>query len=265
MGFNGITDGKDRANVGSNGGLDVNVQDSTTPSVIIPFSQTTNSTTLGADTVVNAYTITVSDTTGFTDGKFITICDPSINRYWIGYQVGAPVGNVITVDRPLDAIYTNTCKIIAGITNMNVDGSLTTEVFSIREADGNVPTKFDITRLIITIYATSAVDLNKFGNLAELTNGITIRRVDGETRNILNWKSNGDIAASCYDITFYTASNPVQAVDGVCARITFAHSSKMGSVIRIGSGEDIEILINDDLSTLTKFFVMAEGHEVEDN
>jgi hypothetical protein len=36
----------------------------------------------------------------------------------------------------------------------------------------------------------------------------------------------------------------------------------MGVAIRLGPGEDLEVLIQDDISSLVKFHLIAEGHVV---
>jgi len=255
-----ITDGSTTLKIEPNGSMPVTLQDQTTPVVIVPFNRITNSTTITAPTVVDAYTITVASTTGFIDGGFIGLHDDANLLVWFGYQVGAPAGNVITVDRPIDAIFpTSGTEVDVGDTNMNVDGSSTTQTFSVRPHGTDFPVSIDITRIIITIYTDTAVDLVKFGDLARLSKGVTLRKTDGENVNIMNWKSNGELAGMCFDMNFYASTNPSQGQDGLAARLTFAGQSKMGVTVRIGQDEDLELLINDDLTDLAEFKVIAEG------
>jgi len=289
-GFTGITDGNDRVDVledgslpvtvkdmdldtiGSipiiiadplepNGSLPVTLQDQTTPPVIVPFSQTIATSYLAVATTLDDYTITVADSTGFVAGNLIGIGNIDTLQVWFGRQIGAPSGNIISVDRPLDGtIPANAVSVVtSGNTNMNVDGSGGTQTFVIRTGDPNFPIDIDITRIIITLYTDGVGDLATFGDLTALTKGVTIRRVDGITNNILNFKSNGDIAGMAYDMQFYSASNPQQGTNGLAARLTFGGQSKMGVVLRIGAGENLECLINDDLEDIIKFEIIAEG------
>ena len=110
---------------------------------------------------------------------------------------------------------------------------------------------------------SSAVDLSQFGNIAGgLLRGIVIRRVDGEYQNVLNAKTNGDLKNIMFDFDIEVTSGSQQ--DGFTGRLTFAGQNKMGAVIRIGADEDLQIVIQDDLTSLTSFTVIAEGSGVVD-
>jgi len=65
-----------------------------------------------------------------------------------------------------------------------------------------------------------------------------------------------------YDFNIETASGNQQ--DGFTGRLTFAGQNKMGAVIRIGSNEDLQVVIQDDLTSLSLFKMIAEGSEVVD-
>jgi len=239
-----------------NGSIPVTLQDQTSPVVIVPFNKITNSTTNTVATALDDYTVTVDDATGFSADDFISIWNLDLLSVWFGKVVGAPVGSVVTVDRPIDGVFPTGSIIEVGETNMAVDGSSTTQIFSIRSTGGDFPISIDITRIIITIYTDSAVDLASFGDLTKLSYGVTMRRTGGTVTNILNWKSNGELGGICFDMNFYTAIG--QGQDGLVSRLTFAGQSKMGAVIRIGQDEDLEIVINDNLTGLDKFEIIAE-------
>jgi hypothetical protein len=264
MGWNGITDGADRVNVGANGGLDVNIQDPTSPLVLLPLSNVSNETLLTAEvTDIDAYSFTVAVTTGFIDEAFIGLNDPLTGNFWFGHQVGAPVGNVISVDRPLSQVFPIGANAHAGSHNLNIDGSVTPQIFSLRPVGQDIDVSIDVTRLMLTMITATAADLTTFGDITGgLTKGITLRHRNGITYNVFNVKTNADIAGLSYDMNIYASTNPNQGVDGVTSRMTF---SKMGAVIRVGQNEDLEIIINDDLRTLTEFHVVAEGSVVTDN
>jgi hypothetical protein len=259
----------DIANVGVNGHLDVSIGDQTTPPLIVDMSRVTNTTTLTTATAINDTTIVVASATGFVDGAMITIADPVSGRYWIGHQIGAIATLTVTVDTPLDfAFPIATAEVAVGTHELSsTAGTLASPViYSVRAGEqSDVPTTIDVTRIIFTCTADQAVDLTNFCGITALTNGIVLRRVDGTTQNIFNVKSIGDLANIMYDTTVYSASNPQQGVNGMVGRLTFGGQSKMGVVIRIGPGEDLELLVQDDLTGISTFKIVAEGHVVQPN
>ena len=90
-----------------------------------------------------------------------------------------------------------------------------------------------------------------------------MRKVDGEQRNIFNAKTNGELANLMYDFDIEAATNPQQGQDGFTGRMTFGGQSKMGVVIRLGQGEDLQMLIQDNLSSLEILEIICEGHIVD--
>lgn len=247
----------------ANGSLPVTLQDQTTPPVILPMSKTKNvPTTTTVATAIDDYTITLASVTGYIDGNYIALINDELDQIFLAYQVGAPAGNVITLDRPLDYAFPIGSVVHAANTNMNVDGSVTPQIFSIRggEISAGIPNVLDITRVMLGMRCDSAADLSTFGNLAALTKGITLRKTDGSYYNIVNWKTNGEIGTTAFDMTIHAATNPIQGVDGVLARLTFGGQNKMGVVVRLGPTEDLELIINDDLTDLVRFGMLAEGH-----
>ncbi len=269
LGEDGVAYGDSFADVtnGFDNGIDVNVQDQTTPVVIAKFSQTTNQTTLSVDTAIDDDTITLTSVTGATDGKYITLFNPTESRFSLFTQVGAAAGNVITLDTPMDFAYDAGTFVDIGTINMAVDGSSTTQVFGLRGGGTppGVDLDFDVTRLIITCLTTTTPTLDQFGNITRLTKGLVCRRRDGTFQNIFNVKDNIEIAGILFD--FQLLSTVGQGQDGFWARITFAGPSKIGVALRLGVGEDLEILVQDALNTGTpnieRIEIVAEGHIVE--
>jgi hypothetical protein len=245
-------------------GQDVNVQDQTTPVVIAKFSQTTNQTTLSVAGSIDDTTITLASATGAAAGKYITLFNPTEERYSVFTQIGAAAGSVITLDTPLDFAYPVGTFIDIGTTNMAVDGSSTTQVFGLRGGGTppGVALDADITRLIFTCLTTTAPQLNQFGNITALTKGLVCRRRNDAYYNIFNVKDNIGIAGIMFDFQLLSAVGAGQ--DGFWARLTFAGMNKIGSAQRLKVGEDLEILVQDDLTTgtpnITSLEIVAEGH-----
>jgi hypothetical protein len=247
--------------VNARGGLDTNAQDQFTQTIIEKFNQVTNSTTLTALAVLYEYTVTVASTTGIIVGSHIIIFSPDLVRF-TSFDVLAINGSILTLDSPIDAAYPIGSFVDISFTDMSVNGAVTPQVFGVRGL-GIVPgidLTVDFTRIIMTCFTASAVSLAKFGDLAKLLRGLVLRNRNGETFNIFNVKDNGEIAGIALDWIPYTTINPQQGQHGFTVRLTF---TKLGVVQRLAMGQDLEIIVQDDLTGLTSLEIFAEGHVVD--
>lgn len=251
---------------------DSNLQDQTSRIIILKFNEISNSTTLSVAGVQNTNTITVSSNTGFTAGKYIIIFDRASKNFSFYTQIGPASGNIITLDTPLDFSYPSGTNVDVGITSMNVNGSVTPRIFGLRgigETTG-VDIKVDITRIMFHCVSDSPVNLTTFAGIAGgISKGLVCRKRDGIFNNIFNIKNNGDLEGGlAFDHTIHAATNPQQGVDGFSARLTFAGQNKIGVAVRLPIGEDLETIVQDDLSvgnpTITLLELTAEGHVVID-
>lgn len=240
---------------------DVNVQDKIKEPFLVKFNQAQQSTTLAAATVIEDYSVEIADVTGFEVGQYLIIYSPVSNRFYTGYILSI-VGTIIDVDTPLDSVFPIGAVVVGSITNMNVDGSTTPQVFGLRgvAVDDPLQQTFHITRIIFYCLTTSAVDLASFGNLTALTKGLVLRKRNGSYYNIFNVKSNGNIDGITLDWNAYESTNPNQGQDGFTARLTFNGDDKMGIVIDLTEGTDLEFIIQDALTDLTLLEVVAQGH-----
>lgn len=265
MGSVQITDGTKSVTLEPNGSLPVTLQDQGTPSVITKFSILEQATTITADVAIDDYTFTVASPTGISVGKYLSVFDP-IGVRFSNYNVIGIVGSVVTVDSPIDFAYPSGSYMDVQESNLAVNGSVTPVVSGVRNNAGSTPPPgieltIDVTRLIFHIITVSAVDLTLFGDIAALTNGLYCRRRDGEYFSIFNVKTNGEIASIMYDHEIHTAAP--HGIDGWVSRITFAGQNKMGVTQRLAINEDLEIIIQDNLSAITLFEIIAEGSVVE--
>lgn len=247
-----------------NGALPVNVQDQTTPIFGLYFLKPTGlPTTLASGTSVDDRTVTVASSANFSVGNQVGIFSSVSGggRFFFAEVLSISV-NDITIDTPLDHTFAVGDAVIAADKNMNVDGSSTPQIFELQGGGVDSGICVDIVRLLVSMECSSAVDLSKFGNLSKLTNGVVLRKKDGEYRNIFNVKSNSEISEECYDITFYESLNPSQGIDGMTARCTFGGQSKRGAVVRLEPGETLQLIIQDNLTGLVNFSIKAHGHIV---
>ena len=259
---------KAMAVTGGGQALDVALQDQTTDAIIVYFNQVHDSTALAVsvpDITTEPRIIVVDDATGIVVGSYIILFDPASVRFSTFFAT-AVNGVNITLDSPIDFEYPIGTFVDVAIVDMSVNGSVTPEVFGLRGvgAPPGVELSFDVTRIIFTCIADSPVSLSLFANLTALTNGLLLRSRNTRVKNIFNAKDNREIQGLMFDYTPSTATNPAQGEDGFVSRLTFGGQNKIGVVIRLPIGEDLEVWAQDNLLGITSFRIHAEGHIVED-
>ncbi|MCK5603253.1 hypothetical protein KAR91_15325 [Candidatus Pacearchaeota archaeon] len=250
--------------VGANpkGGIDVNLQDQHTLALDLKFIQAQGApTTLAANANPEDMSLTLTSVTGFVAGRIIGLFSSS-GIFYFGQQIGAAVGNVISLDTPIDKAFLIGDNVITAIHNMNVDGSSTRQIFQIGPVGGASEIDVDITRLAGYIQDGTAMDDALFGGLSALTYGIVFRYNNGIISNIWNAKSNSDLALLCAGDFNYTEKAPSGSF-GARLRNSYAGPEKHGVTIRLFPGDKLEIIIQDNLTGLEVFNLMAQGHIVD--
>ncbi len=246
--------------------ISICIQDQHTEPVDALFAQSVSEFTLAVDTVASGveagtliYSFTAVAGHGIAINDEIILLDPDADRSFQAIAIDV-VGNVITVDRPIDHVFPATTglgRII--ITNMAVDGSTTPQIFSARA--GTVP--IDFTRFLVTMLGGNAsMDDGLFGNIPALTNGLVFRIVNSFQKTIFTFKTNGDIKQFCFDVSY--ANNAPAGQTGLSARISFAGPEKHGVTLRIGPDDVLQWIVQDDLTELNALRVAAEGHFTQD-
>jgi hypothetical protein len=248
------------------GDASVIVGDQTTEPIDNLFLRSVATFTLDADTTVSGesagelvYTFEATTGHGLAASNEILLLDTTADREFYAIVTNVAT-DTITVDRPIDHIFPSATTLGREVSsNMAVDGSTTPVVFTARA--GSTP--WDITRLLIYMECNSSLDNSKFGNLTALGNGFVFRTFDGINKTIFNFKTNGDIAAFCYDSTIVPKSGGGN--DSLQARVTFGGQSKHGTVLRIRGDDRLQWIVQDDLSTggILKLQVILQGHKTE--
>jgi len=239
---------------------DVSVQSGTAPLYVVKFSNVVAETTTTSLGALDDYVINVTSAASFAVGQYLTIYSVADNRVFFA-DILAINTLAITLDRPLDFPFPSGSAVSVGSTEMNVDGSVTPQIFGVRNPSvADVPLEVDISRLMFAILTATTPTLTDFGDITNgITRGVQIRRVDGTYQNICNFKTNNEMKNIMYDLEITSASS--QSQDGLGGRFTF---ERLGQVVRIGAGEDLQIVIQDDLTSLDSFTIIAEGSEVTD-
>lgn len=213
--------------------------------------------TLGAIPDVGEF-ISLKEGTAFYQGEIITVTLISGNDY------------DLMMDSPLDFAFTTAA--VCSLRDPDLSNAVGTPgspiIYDVSPKNLVSTMRWDITRLLMSMVHTLAADDGKFGGIAALTNGILIRRKDSLFKNIFNAQTNGDMALHAFNVDYSDKAGG--GLFGTRVRRTFSGVEKAGVTIRLNNNADpniadeLQILVQDDLTALTKFEVVAQGHVVED-
>lgn len=213
---------------------------------------------LSTPTVTNEYTLNLFSGHGLTGGEILMMYDhiSGGDRYYTG-NVFSVDGDIITMDTPLSFAFDVTNTTVFHIQfEMNVDGSETTQTFLINNP---FETAADITKIIFLIRSTSDMDDSLFGSLPELEKGIVLRKVISSSENVNLWnvKNNGEFGM--IGSKKFQEKAP-SGEYGMQIDLSYAGMENHGVCLRLNQGESMELLIQDDLTSLTSFRSIIQGH-----
>ena len=245
--------------------VDVNIQDQTTPIVdLYMHVHRAGTITITEDTTRGSYTYSITSTLLPVVGNLV--CLKEAGEYYQGAVLSFTGSNpyVLTMDTPLDYAFTTDggCSLVEhDIATSN--GSSTPVIYHIRPPVGQ---KWDIVRVLFHIEDATAMDDGLFGGGAALTRGVVLRVVNGTWENIFNVKTNGEFAERAYDREYVTKP-PAGTGHALNVRRTFGGPSKNGVVIRLDgdTDEELQLIIQDDLTHLDHFHAIAQGHVVHED
>lgn len=241
---------------------DVYIQDQTSTMVDVYMCILQNMVTLASAASVGDYTLTLTTGHGFIVGEYICLRE---EIHYLQAQVLAVAGDVITIDQPVNYPFSTSAGGARQNTNGAVNGSVTPVVMGFQPYQ-NIAV--DVTRIIMFIEAEDSGDGTTFGGISALTNGIVFRKKENSHYvNYFNAKKNNDFAGVAYDINYDDRAAP-QNDYTVRVRRTFGGQDKAGVVIRLDGvktpADQLQVLIQDDLTDLIEFKVRVQGHYVED-
>jgi hypothetical protein len=240
----------------------LNIHDADVHNVIVNkylhFHDTTVETTLAVNSAKEDYQITVTDPTGFVVNDYLHINTTSTET--THPQIKTIVGSVFTLDRRLDVAHTAGDVITKAIINMTTQiGTMADPIIYYAAPEPNEI--WHLNRILFEMTHDTAGDLGKFGNHAELSNGVVIRAlVNSEYGTLTNWKNNGNIKTDMYDVAFDNRSGGGGSF-GTSGRGSF---NRAGAILRLdgANGDRFEVWIQDALNddTLNSFTMKAQGH-----
>lgn len=223
----------------SNGAIPINIQDQHTVPINSLFVRALSNFTLSSDTDISTitdlkYDINVTAGHGIAIGNEILLADVAADESLQAVVINV-VTNVITIDKPIDHIFSSAFTIgrIAS-SEMAVVGSLASPiVFSMRA--GAIPA--DMTMFKLAFLDATDMDDGKFGGMLALTNGLVLRVINNYQSTIFNFKTNLDL--KLFGQVDYSSKAPAGQY-GMLATLKFAGQSERGVTVRISTGDVIQ-------------------------
>lgn len=177
-----------------------------------------------------------------------------------GYDIKAIL---VSIGHPYQvAIVKMFCKQVGLNIPVGVNGASTPQIFRVSPLYMSNSVSWDITNIIFHIEDDAAMDDWKFGGLDALANGIVIRKKDGEYQHIFNAKTNGHLIDHCQSATYSLKTGG--GGYGFRALKAIGGQANSGVVIRLSaqSSDELQVIVQDDLTALQDFHVVAIGHLV---
>lgn len=234
-------------------GVEVSIQDYTGELESYFLINVKGNGTLTNDAMMFSNSINVSDTTGCVVGEAIYLYN---NESSFQALISGITGNTISFTPILDRdFYSNNSYYECGSTNLGVDGSVNPVTYCIHP-----PTNisWDIETLTINFIDNADMDASLFGSRAALTNGLLIRKTNGDYNNLFMIYNNNGFILRGFDYL-----NIPKAPSGVyIADFSLKFDKSYGSIINL-KGEDgdcIEIIVSDDLTSQTRIVASVAGH-----
>ncbi len=161
---------------------------------------------------------------------------------------------------PIGAVVLSTTR------DMNVDGSVTPQIFQIQAGSPTGKLAIDITRVLVECQTASAVDLSKFGDIiGGLTYGMYLRsKENGTFRNKAIIRLNSEFGLFALDWKPFATTNPVQGQDGFLWRFTINGPDKHGVTNRIiGNINTLHWVIQDNQTAINLLRSVGANYEVD--
>lgn len=243
-----------------NTALGVFIQDQTTQAIDVFLTADKGQVTTATEAVQGGHDVDLEPGHGAVIGDVI---ESRTAENYVQAEIINVVVDTITVSTPWSRTFPIGTTIGLGNPNLNVLGTqLAPVIFSI---DPSAVQNIDITRIILNFIDDQAMDFTSFGSLAQLTTGCTLRYLEqtGTFINHFNWRDNGELIERSFDHNFQ--SKVGGGSHGFVARSTWAGQDKRGVTIRVDGarGEEFQIVVQDDLTALNKFRIVAQGHIVQ--
>lgn len=202
--------------------------------------------------------IAVVSTVGFSIGDYIQIGGHIGDTTYT--KIVNIIGLIMYINRPLGHMRSAGVTVEKIILDLSSSlGTMSTpQSYKVFPSAGQV---WHIERIMIDMVHSTAGDLSLFGNIAQLVNGVIMRRFDG-TSGTFNtftvWNTNEDIFLDTASIEFL----PRSSGGGSYSTVSFGSFADIGLTIKLDAskGDYLEILIQDNITSLDNFKIKVQGH-----
>lgn len=206
--------------------------------------------------------IQVTDPSSFSVDDVVVLTTPGNIYFGLVLVVAA---DLLTCDSLIPFAFPEGSVIQSFTRDLNVNGAVTPQRFSIF-GSGAANVQLNITRLVMTALTTDPVDLSKFGDIVGgLLNGIMLQGVPAgpiPPSNQWNVKTNADLDnLTGGDFKTAAATNPAQGQDGFTARYTYGNPDKHDTIPPINIGDRIDLIIQDNLTTILQLLMLYGGNQ----
>lgn len=237
--------------------LDVYVTDQNSQIISIYALKKLNNTILSSETIVNSNIIYFENGHNCKYGDYLNFYgENKINQS----KVIGVTGNTIALNAPMDVIFTSGDTIERGTINLGINGTTGSTIF-IAKPSPNID--WHICQIVIYIEDDDTMDGSLFGSISALTKGVLIRKKNTTYDNILEITRNSQM--NMYGELKYNDRASSKGVYSLICKLKLNDKSTFGSVIELLSerNDQIEIIIQDDLSALKSFYISIHGHVVQ--
>lgn len=232
----------------------VSVQDPTREPIDLYICNTTGETTLAADAISGAESITVNSATGATQYQAVCMVE---NGNVFQTIISSISGTTINLGSPVDHGFTSGAYVMFANWNISLaNGSAISPVMYKIQPPAGV--KWHIYTIIASMEDNDVMYDSTFGGIPALTNGIAARIVNGHTKQLFLISNNGGFKEYGFQVDY----------DGKVPSGTYAmfaekqYPVKNGVAIELdgNTGDRIEIPIRSNLINITKFAISIHGH-----
>jgi len=232
----------------------IEIADTVCEPVDLYLYKTAATPTITSDASIGDLTLTVDAVTGVVVGHAITLFEGDRIHQNI---VTVASGTTITLAAPLDYAYTTATTVETGAWNMAVDGSSTTQVYSIH---AQPLANLMVHQINCSILDSTAMDDGKFGGIAALTNGIIMKYDDSIKKHLAVIVNNLGFWEIGFDAEYSDKAPAGQY--GFKARRDLDRVS--GTVLELTGSDSAEfqIHVQDDLTDLDLMACTINGHIV---
>ena len=238
------------------GVVPVEIQDQYSEAIDLYFCQKFLTTSPSSWIALDAKSINLVSVVWITAWNCIDISE---NGRTFQALVQTVVSSTVTFNCPSDQAFTTNAVVKIGNWNMNVNGAVTPVIYTIQPPAW---VKWDINRIIVGMLDDTAMDDSKFWGITALTNWVVFRIKDWYYKNLFVVSDNWWFRERSFDAQ-YLDKAPA-GVYGFWVRKTFNGQDKSGVTLRLDwdTGDQLQIIIQDNLTWLTKFSCVAQWHTV---